>query len=368
MNKEVGGQDRFQVAQTIHHLSCAKKIDLNPPKEVIAEAKKNGFAIYEVDANTRLGGLTRKVNPKPDEFIPKKPDLPAVHVHAQNVHDYFLDHALEHHWDNFASFTCARPPFPRLLITYDHLFTRKPSGETISTIRHIAVGVTERTPEHFSHYLRPEANPTGYDPKLAEKGRVELLELVSAAKPAIFLEMQIAIDGREMPGRFFVMIDAAGSVIVHGPFGYIVINDPKERTYLESVGLREATQEDFLARHGAIALATIQFMNCRNVEVLDNPPSRQQRRHAERTGERPPVVYKTLMIHPIGKRRARSSRGESGGGEERALHICRGHFKDYRQGSGLGRWHRHGLWWWSPMVRGSAAAGRVEKDYDVEAK
>jgi len=49
------------------------------------------------------------------------------------------------------------------------------------------------------------------------------------------------------------------------------------------------------------------------------------------------------------------------------LHICRGHFKDYRLSvGGLGKHHLKGMWWWAPQVRGTAERGRVEKDYDVE--
>jgi hypothetical protein len=30
--------------------------------------------------------------------------------------------------------------------------------------------------------------------------------------------------------------------------------------------------------------------------------------------------------------------------------------------------HGHGLWWWSPSVRGSAEYGKVVKDYNVDPK
>ena len=53
-----------------------------------------------------------------------------------------------------------------------------------------------------------------------------------------------------------------------------------------------------------------------------------------------------------------------GGGLKQALHICRGHFKDYRDGRGLFGKHK-GLYWWEQNVRGSIEQGVHIKDYRV---
>ena len=39
------------------------------------------------------------------------------------------------------------------------------------------------------------------------------------------------------------------------------------------------------------------------------------------------------------------ARAKDPAGLKRALHICRGHFKDYREGRGLFA-KTHGIWWW----------------------
>ena len=51
-------------------------------------------------------------------------------------------------------------------------------------------------------------------------------------------------------------------------------------------------------------------------------------------------------------------------GLKHALHICRGHFKDYRDGKGLfGRYKD--IYWWESQVRGNGEHGVVLKDYNV---
>jgi hypothetical protein len=53
------------------------------------------------------------------------------------------------------------------------------------------------------------------------------------------------------------------------------------------------------------------------------------------------------------------------GSLKHALHICRGHFKDYREGSGLFDKFR-GMYWWDMHTRGSSKLGEIRKDYDVK--
>jgi len=50
-------------------------------------------------------------------------------------------------------------------------------------------------------------------------------------------------------------------------------------------------------------------------------------------------------------------------GLEKALHICRGHFKDYRTEGLFGK-HK-GMYWLSDHVRGHPRQGLVLKDYNV---
>ena len=47
------------------------------------------------------------------------------------------------------------------------------------------------------------------------------------------------------------------------------------------------------------------------------------------------------------------------------MHICRGHFKDFREGTGLfGK--LKGMYWWNQQLRGAPEFGVCDKDYQIE--
>jgi len=288
----------------------------------------------------------------------------AVLVKIQNVRDYYIEHWKEHTWDQIRSFTCVKLPFPKILFAYDHGFKNPETGGV--TLRHVNVGVAKCSVENF--LLK------------ASEDKVDLgdtIHVIHTLEPDSVIEARMAVDGRSLPGQWHVFIDKMGKVLTNEEqhLGWIWTRDPTDTKLLQRLirmdGRYEDTEwleefESSICRHGSIALAAVQFMNCKNVEVLDNPPSRQQRRAAERERKPVPATYKTLLIHPLGKPRrvVRQGAGEVVAGV--SLHICRGHFKDFRVGPGLGRAHVHGVWWWSPMVRGTSERGTVVKDYAIE--
>jgi hypothetical protein len=294
--------------------------------------------------------------------------IETVLVKAQNVHNYFVEHHKEHGWEDLATFVCVKPPFKRMRVTYDHCFNALydkdrnhiPAGPIW---RYAEVEIYEETVEEFSYYLHADTDPRyrAYSDEIAE-----LRAFVETTKPASILRMRLVFDDLQLPGRWFVFIDATGRVLVYHPYGWVFINSAEEQEYITRQRIPMEDLQNTFCKHGAIALATLSFMNCKNVEVIDNPPSRQQRRAAEREHKPIPVSYKTLCIHPFGKPRhvMRHANGEVIPGV--SLHICRGHFKDFREGPGLGKFHSHGIWWWSPQVRGTQERGRVVKDYAVD--
>lgn len=108
------------------------------------------------------------------------------------------------------------------------------------------------------------------------------------------------------------------------------------------------------------------FLHCKNVKIARfTPPPPLSKKWQRRTG-RPLVRYNILEITPM-KKILENEGQASSTGLEKALHICRGHFKDYRAGGGLGRYHAKGLWWWDSHLRGNLKEGIVDKEYDVKA-
>lgn len=104
-------------------------------------------------------------------------------------------------------------------------------------------------------------------------------------------------------------------------------------------------------------LLAVSFMHCKNVRVEDNrqPKALAKKWHGKYNLW--PSPYKTLVIEPMKDILKREGKCEETG-LKRALHICRGHFKDYREGPGLFGKH-HVLVYQPSIVRGT-------KQYDQE--
>ena len=112
---------------------------------------------------------------------------------------------------------------------------------------------------------------------------------------------------------------------------------------------------------------SISLLHCKNVTLEDipQPPFKVQQARAKRG--RPQIWYKTLVVTPLRKLLAYDTEVDAdnhGNPIKRALHICRGHFKDYRESGLFGKYHD--IYWWEMHVRGSKAMGEIRKDYKVE--
>ena len=112
-----------------------------------------------------------------------------------------------------------------------------------------------------------------------------------------------------------------------------------------------------------IPFAAISFMHCKNVEILSKEvPSKLQEARKKR-GKRPLVTIKVLEIKPVV--RILKEEGEiDSKGLKYALHLCRGHFKDFSKGLGLFGKYK-GLYWWEAQARGKISKGVVLKDYKL---
>jgi hypothetical protein len=112
------------------------------------------------------------------------------------------------------------------------------------------------------------------------------------------------------------------------------------------------------------ALLALSFMHCKNVELKTTiPPVPLSKKYQKKTG-RPLVRYKILEIEPMKKVLRTEGQSETLS-LKHALHICRGHFKDYSKGGGLFGKYK-GFYWWESYVRGDPDQGVVVKDYNVK--
>lgn len=115
------------------------------------------------------------------------------------------------------------------------------------------------------------------------------------------------------------------------------------------------------------AYFALSLLHCKNVTTEDAPlPPAKVLKKRQKKGI-PQVRFKTLVVEPM-RQKTRRERDADPNGEQstvkRAMHIARGHFKDYTETGLFGKYH--GRYWWPMQVRGSAAAGKVVKDYRLE--
>ena len=105
------------------------------------------------------------------------------------------------------------------------------------------------------------------------------------------------------------------------------------------------------------------FMHCKNVEVVSNGHAQKLQASRLKKSKLPLTSFKTLVIEQMKK--IISSSGEDNGGlSPKALHICRGHFKDFNEKGLFGKYK--GRYWWPMHSKGNAVNGVINKDYEVK--
>lgn len=111
-------------------------------------------------------------------------------------------------------------------------------------------------------------------------------------------------------------------------------------------------------------LFAIYLMHCKNVSVGKHIyKDHEVREYIKRHGCSP-VKYYELNIEPF-KNVMRRNGSDGANGPKKALHLCRGHFKNFENGKGLfGK--VHGLFWWPQLLRGNSEYGTIKKDYNIK--
>lgn len=110
--------------------------------------------------------------------------------------------------------------------------------------------------------------------------------------------------------------------------------------------------------HMRVNLGVLNFLNCRNIDLVEPQRSRAERRRIERTG----VRVHEINVFPVGKSASGSGRPI---GEGTPLHSVRGHFARYgpEHGKGLLFGKYSGRFFRPQHARGSADHGEVEHSY-----
>ena len=110
-------------------------------------------------------------------------------------------------------------------------------------------------------------------------------------------------------------------------------------------------------------LVAISLMHCKNIELVSKPITRAMKRRVQRTGI-PMVIEKVLVIEPFKRKVINEITGEHTG-LTLALHICRGHFREYSKEKPLfGKYP--GKYWIPQHARGNKESGEINKEYKVK--
>lgn len=169
-------------------------------------------------------------------------------------------------------------------------------------------------------------------------------------------------------GRQWVTGPGMNGRIEAVPTGFVAKFDDDGSVTEDNFMMRCSTDKP---RHGEITyrllapfLLAIGFMHCKNVTVRsERKPDRLIKAINKRRGGSPGLVkWNVLEIEPMKKIMTTEGLVESTG-IKNALHICRGHFKDYRQSGLFGK--VKGIFWWDANARGSSQQGVVVKDYKI---
>lgn len=112
--------------------------------------------------------------------------------------------------------------------------------------------------------------------------------------------------------------------------------------------------------------ASCAFMHCRNVEVIDEPLTRQQKRFKKRQAVkgRNVTYFNILDLYPFKKQIVKDGDSISTG-VRRAMHMVRGHFATYTDEAPLFG-HTTGSIWKPAHVRGHQSEGKIVKDYRIK--
>jgi len=265
----------------------------------------------------------------------QKADLPVVLI--DNVAQYYFMGTDQEYWDLCDDFPNLAPPFE--LAWFEHraprLIHSREKGDTdvAATMPRGRVG--------FLVFGTERENLVG--------------EIADNARWVLSIELFIDYDRGDIQGphgTIHLAIDAEGKLVAQ----------PWMQTFCdESQGAQVAGYVGFCHP----AFLAISFMHCKNVSFIDESvPKPLAKKYHARTGIWP-AKYKTLEIRPLQEILRREGKSESTG-LRHAMHICRGHFRDYRQGKGL--FGKYKTVVWTPAtVRGTKSGTKApEREYEIK--
>jgi len=108
---------------------------------------------------------------------------------------------------------------------------------------------------------------------------------------------------------------------------------------------------------------SLSFLHARGIKEQAAPPIPDALQRARvRRGRLPLFRHHTLVLD-VPKRIIRDGNQGNEDLTPQALHLVRGHFKNFNEKPLFGK-HK-GIWFWHPTVKGNRSAGEITKDYEI---
>lgn len=267
---------------------------------------------------------------------------------ADNVAEHYWRGTDQEEWDLQEDFPNIAPPFERMFIeaAYPAYSLSKVTGLRPIDMEVGAVAIDARRWEGLLPLGVVAARPTW---GLALTPFIRLRGASRIVPPAIVYLLLVDADGRTMEFR-----NACGQSGFY--LCLSVRDDLTDPTLLRTVG-------DALISQVHVALLALSFMHCKNVELRPtDPPRALAKAHHKRTGM---VLHRhhVIEIDPFLSQARATAAAHGVSGLRQSLHICRGHFKQYRQRGLFGK--HTGTFWWPQHARGSPEQGTVSASYRV---
>lgn len=295
--------------------------------------------------------------------------IPFLHladvIKANNVAEYLHYDNSQEIWDIGKDFPCSLPPFPITWIEWINP-TMSNNGGVLAPFGdgNTRIGVLCQTID-----LRKEEKG-GEKGGEKESGGAVLLSTPQAIKNSsarYLIRVNVFYCKPEdsdrilpMPMQIQYLADENGA-----------LSQTDSKTGLDEYSLATVVFDKTIRSlpHGISAILfvpflTMSFCQCRNVRKVPNLPPEKLNKSRERKSKFPLHKYYTLDIQPMKQTLIHEGKSKEQG-LLKAMHICKGHFRDYREGAGLfGK--IHGKFWVPKFERGSKEVGEIHKDYEVK--
>jgi hypothetical protein len=266
----------------------------------------------------------------------QNPDLPVLLI--DNVSDYYYTASDQEYWDLSVHFPNLAPPYKQFWCEHrlPKIIHSKEAGDSTQPVPNGRCGM------YFAAMERNEFKGEGVPDNVKWIYWCELF--IDYCRP-----FGVTADGSH--GPCFFAVDAEGRLV--------------DRPWMQSfTGGHYQDMMQKLMTWFNVGFLAVSFLHCKNVRLDDNRvPAPLVKKYKARHGVEP-CAYKTLVIEPL-KQILRQEGRSNEVGIAKALHICRGHFRDYREGRGLfGKYHQ--LVWTPSVIRGTKGTKAPAREIKVK--